>query len=166
MTRERDNNDLTTPSHLLDRVECVDLIALDPCWNEWADPRAETKWTLHDGNDGLVKSWLRATGGRLTFVNCPYGPGHLAPWSEKIVAEASKGVECIDLLPGAFDTGWWKHLMTRCNAVAYLNARVRHGGGEHLGGMFPSALHYFGPRPFRFLSAFEDVADVRLVRPA
>jgi hypothetical protein len=166
MTREFDNNDLGTPEWIVDAVECVDLIALDPCSNERSPVRAETKWTLYDGNDGLTKSWLKATQGRLAYVNPPYGPGHLLPWAEKIVAEVTKGVEVIDLVPGAFDTGWWRHLMTRCNAVAYLNARVRHVGGDHNGGMFPSALHYFGPRPFRFLSAFEDVADVRLVRPA
>lgn len=166
MTRERDNNDLATPAWILDAVECIDVIALDPCSNGWADQRAEVRWTFHDGNDGLTKSWLKATGGRLTYVNPPYGPGHLMPWAQKIVLEASKGVEIVDLVPGSFDTAWWQHLGTRVNAIAYLDDRVKHVGGAFGGGMFPSALHYFGPRPFRFLSAFEEHADVRLVRPA
>jgi hypothetical protein len=166
MTQVRDNNSLCTPEWIVDLVECVDVIALDPCSNPWSVVRAEQAWTLHDGNDGLTKSWLRATSGRLTYVNPPYGPGHLLPWAQKTVLEAGKGVEIIDLVPGSFDTEWWQTLGQRVNAIAYLNDRVKHGGGEHGGGMFPSALHYFGPRPFRFLSAFEDVADVRLVRPA
>ena len=163
MTRERTPNDLCTPSWLIDRVGRIGPVTLDPCSNPWACPFADRTLSLDAGEDGLAESWEEVSGGGLTFVNPPYGRGHLARWADKIAFEAMQGTEIVALTPTA-STRWADTLRRACRARVDLAKRISFGGGKHGAGLFDSTLWYAGPSPYLFAHVFADVGEVRIYR--
>ena len=156
MTKLVASDHLRTPEYILDRVRALGQIALDPCGN---DDDTVGAWVQLRGADrdscGLATPWERHLapeyGRTLVFVNCPYGRGHLDPWTLKIVEEASKGCEVVSLLPLDPTTKWWKRMASTAQARVMIDHRVQFIGGSHKSGSIKSALFYHGTRPHLFL---------------
>lgn len=157
--RERTNNDLGTPEWLLRLVRMLGPIDLDPCSNRWSEVGASRTYDIDKGEDGLVLPW----GPGLTYVNPPYGHGHMLPWARKTIQEAAGGVEIVTLVKGDFSTRWWDELRRGATAICYFKDRISFLGGEHSSGNFPSSLFYFGRQRYLFAHIFEHKGDIRLL---
>lgn len=148
--------DFLTPEWILRAVRalCPDgQIALDPC--TFADnPTCARRWLTVEDN-GLVHDW-RTSG--LAYVNEPYSRETSGPWSEKIAAEAYRGVEIVRLTRASTDTEWWHTSVAEAaTAVCFLKGRPRHAtpGKKATGpGKFASAVVYYGWRARQFAQAF------------
>lgn len=134
-----------TPPWILDLVEKVGPIGLDPC----SHPKSEAikrahrvymssfdpKWgPIVLGPDGLVESWNEFPQG-LVFVNPPYGR-ELAKWAAKMAKE--KQCAIIALVPARVDTGWWRELnpIAWCALAGRLKFWHLEYAWEHIGGEF------------------------------
>lgn len=150
-----------TPRPVLDRVEQVGPIGLDPCSHpdSPAYERAYRAYTgQHAGVDGLECSWLVGPD-ELVFVNWPYS--HPMPWATRVALQALGGSEIIVLCPARTDTRWWHVVAPPADAIAFWKGRMRFaraGGAPAQGAPFPSALLYFGRRLERFAASFGDAA--------
>jgi hypothetical protein len=144
-----------TPRVVLECVEAIDSIALDPCWSPRSLVQADECLSLEGGNDGLTYSW-RSLGTGLVYVNPPYGAA-LKQWVPKILAEAEAGCEIVALLPNRTEAGWFADLHSACDAAVAWRGRLTFVGAPH-SAMFGSAVFYFGERRKRFLSAFSERA--------
>lgn len=97
--------------------------------------------------DGLARPWT----GRV-FVNPPFG--ELSEWMSKAVAEHElHGAEVVVLLPARTDTRYWHDLVVKADAVCFWRGRMTFVGAA-AGAPFPTALVYFGPRPWDFQRVF------------
>lgn len=162
--RERTLDDLCTPRYVLDLVERVGEIGLDPCSNRWSIVPARVKLDIDEGRDGLSTAWKEILAdGELVFCNPPYGRGQMPRWAEKIAAEAADGCEIIALVRGDWSTGWWHTLRESADAVCYWRGRLRFDGGSRGAGTFPSAVFYFGLYAYTFAAAFHGAGDVRVL---
>lgn len=160
-----------TPSWILDLVEKVGPIDLDPCGHPMAEAtkRALTGW-VQPLFDGLKMDWGyfirrngegRATRYGLAFINPPYGRA-LKAWAEKC---ATSLCPQIVLVPARTDTAWW----ARLNPVAWCAVKGRlhfHGpDGQPIkdAAPFPSAvclLHPEGDQLARFVATFSTMGIV------
>ena len=111
-----ESEEYLTPAWLLDLVERVAPIGLDPCGHlkSEATRRAKIACVLPTnlpgagGADGLRTAWsLNNEAGSLVFVNPPYGR-QLKPWAEKMATE--RDCPIITLVPARVDTAWWRTL--------------------------------------------------------
>ncbi len=171
-------HDWQTPLHILEMVRDVfqGPILLDPAAPEGSNPTranvtvSKSSWTVwkspgFDSVDfrvpsegGLISEWNE----RNAFVNPPFGT-ELPKWTAKVVEEVGRGVvkELILLTPARTDTVWWNRDVLTADAVAFVRGRLRYrdpSGVKDGVSTFPSALSYWGPKPFRFLSCFESIA--------
>lgn len=170
MTKLVASDRLCTPGYILERVRAMSggRIALDPCSSPESMTKATFALALEWGDDGLKRDWYdivtRARPfGDLAFVNCPYGRGHLDPWTAKIVEEAAKGCDVVSLLPLDPTTKWWKRMTNTAQARVMVDHRVQFVGGSHKSGSIKSALFYHGTRPHLFLHHCGDLGEgVRL----
>ncbi len=96
--------------------------------------------------DGLAAEWKWSA-----FVNPPFG--QLARWAEKAANAASAGVEILFLLPARTDTRYWHEHIATANAIAFLKGRLTFVGAP-APCPFPTALAYWGPRPWDFHRVF------------
>jgi hypothetical protein len=96
--------------------------------------------------DGLAEPWT----GRV-FVNPPFGD--LAVWTEKAARAARSGAEIVFLLPARTDTAYWHEHVATAQAVCFLRGRLRFVGAP-AACPFPTALAYWGPRPWEFHRVF------------
>lgn len=133
-----------TPGWILDAVEKVAPIALDPC----AHPKSESalqalalivrvaiegysypKYPVNQRcivGDGLTQNWaLYARNGQLTFINPPYGRA-LKAWAAKMSAEPCPQIA---LVPARVDTGWWRQMNP--DAWCALSGRVKFLSCQH-----------------------------------
>ncbi len=145
-----DRMDWNTPQEVLQALDPLGPIWLDPCSNAASIVNAATEWRIERGEDGLARPWLRLG---FVFVNPEYGRA-LSSWAEKIATEARYGVEIVSLVPARTDTQWWATLVAGASAVLFLKGRLTFLGAPHPA-PFPSALVYHGPRWARFLAAYE-----------
>lgn len=153
--------DWRTPQCVLERVRCVDDIALDPCTTHDNPCEASAIFVLEragsrGGCDGLLLGWCGYGG--LVYANTPYGR-ELPRWVAKTVQEARLGAEIILLVPSRTDTRWWGWAYDACQAVAFWKGRLTFAGAP-APAPFPSCLFYFGERQGRFKRAFGDAARV------
>lgn len=145
-----------TPQWLVERVERVGRIALDPCWNENA--LTTPVEALTESDNGLAPSWVASAG--LVYCNPPYSKPNLPIWANKIATEALAGCEIISLVPASTDTEWWRTLRTTAAAIAFLDRRVKFIGERNDGARHASAVFYHGEQVGRFACAFADCAWV------
>jgi len=155
-----------TPSWVLDLVEKVAPIGLDPCGHELAESSRRARACLFQGssshelilvaesenkdyhfhNDGLKTAWAPLLRGavhnrqkaELVFVNPPYGR-ELKAWAAKMAAERDCAI--IALVPARVDTAWWRELdpLAWCalaGRVKFLDSE----GNEQDAAPFPSAV--------------------------
>lgn len=133
--------------------EVVDLIRilwdgppdLDPCAAATADG-----WFARENvtaeQDGLARPWRGSV-----FVNPPFGD--LATWAEKCSVEAQSGAEIVLLLPARTDTRYWHAHIAKARAIAFLRGRLTFVGAPSVA-PFPTALAYWGHRPWAFHACF------------
>lgn len=156
-------HDWETPESVLEMVRVIGPIALDPCTTPENPARATWFYTVEE--DGLAHPWsagaLRARwiGGMsvasvdwLVYVNPPYGR-ELPKWIDKCVAEASRGVEILALVPARVDTRWYARCVETASAIRFWRGRLTFRAAPHPA-PFPSALIYWGRRPSALRAAF------------
>ncbi len=157
-------HDWQTPGEILELVRQVGPIALDPCTS--ADNPTGARMFFTEEQDGLGFHWpdfLRCEGD-VVYANPPYGRA-LAPWSVQFVFQgpliAKELGHLITLTPARTDTGWYDALATSCDALCEWRGRVTFRGAPHPA-PFPSALAYWGPRPYLFADIFAPYGRIRL----
>lgn len=145
-----------TPSWVLDLVEKVAPIGLDPCGHGLAESSRRATMTYYQTlpqtpdyqklgwlvRNGLEQSWSAELAAqdakRLVFVNPPYGR-ELKAWAAKMAAERDCAI--IALVPARVDTAWWRELdpLAWCalaGRVKFLDSE----GNEQDAAPFPSAV--------------------------
>lgn len=139
--------DWNTPSEI---VEPLRLLwdgppDLDPCSNPSSLVAARREVMLPE--DGLVVPWT----GRV-YVNPPFDA--LATWAAACArARREHGAEVVLLTPARVDTRWWHREVPSASAVCFWKGRLRFVGAE-ASSPFPTALVYWGPRPWDFHRVF------------
>ncbi len=182
------NDHWNTPRELLERVEAIGPIALDPCSNSssivvsdvalFATGRArgrgfvKSRLGKHGGLDadwlGIVED-LGLDGTAVTYVNPKYSdPG---PWVRKCIEESWRGCEIVLLVPSDSGVRWFQDAWRGCDAVCLPDHRLAfldEKGKPAKGNRGSSAVFYFGDRGKRFLAAFHGygVVVVRTRPPA
>lgn len=137
-TGGRDN--WRTPEHILELAREVfgGEIGCDPCTTADNPTKARVYWTEKD--DGLSKGWAD-----LTWINPPYSQA--ARWLECVQVT---GQEAIALIPARTDTKLWhRTVWPTAQAICFWRGRIKFVGAE-AGAPFPSALVYWGLRPWVF----------------
>jgi len=152
MSSKRDS--WNTPQVVLDRIRELGPIYLDPCSNE--DSLVEATISFTGG--GLDVDWYEAAGGRLIYVNPPYGR-KIGEWVSRC-ARFGKLCEVVALLPARVETKWFENVWS-ADAVCFWRGRLRFVGARW-DAPFPSAVAYWGHRRYRFADAFSDVGRVVL----
>lgn len=128
-----------TPPWILDLVEKVAPIGLDPCAHAKSEAirRTRTGFMLNPPSgfadrgvvfcDGLMMEWEPyVKPSELIFVNPPYGRA-LKDWAAKMAAETDCTI--IALVPARVDTAWWRELNP--SAWCALAGRVKFLSLEH-----------------------------------
>lgn len=160
----------TTPDVVLHRVRCIEPIDLDPCGNAADQVGARESWfgPQHKGTnnvDGLHTPWVKPGRG-LIYVNPPYGR-EIGDWIAKARGEyEALSAEVVMLVPARTDTVWWHdHVAGVARGRCFWKGRLRFGNpapgkGSGESSTFPSALLYYGRRPYTFAAAFEDAGEI------
>ncbi|MBU2855931.1 hypothetical protein HF289_03265 [Acidithiobacillus ferrooxidans] len=117
---------------------------LDPCSPSGISTQpipCADRYTVDD--DGLARSW--GAPGDVVWVNPPYGRA-LSDWIDKMIAEASRGVTVIALVPARTGTRWWHRAIDGGGKPEFLRGRLRFLGKDGMPGdaaPFDSALIWF-----------------------
>lgn len=143
-----------SPDKILSRARMIDDIGLDPCTSDLNPIGAKTFFTKED--NGLEQDWV---GHGLVYVNPPYGR-KTPVWLAKMVQEANKGAEVIALIAARPDTQYWHKYVFPTAHICFVKGRLKFL--ENVDGAlletdpapFPSAVLYWGPRPYSFQAAF------------
>lgn len=156
--------DWQTPDVVLELVRKVGPIGLDPCTTQ-ENPTGARQWFAPPDN-GLSVSWGALIGdGEVAFVNPPYGRA-LGEWVTHWCFDASIWADqehSILLVPARPDTAWWFRALKAATALCFWRGRLTFKGAP-APAPFPSALFYFGPRPYRFADVFQDHGAVDVLR--
>lgn len=153
-TGEKSQDNWRTPENVLERVRaCFDgVIGCDPC-TDADNPTGAEMW-CNEVIDGLTHTWGPGT----VYVNCPYS--QIRPWLEKCGNRyAVDGNEIIALIPARTDTRAWHEAMATAKAFCLWRGRLTFVGAP-APAPFPSALLYWGERPWTFEAAFSDAGKV------
>ena len=152
-------NERYTPEHVLAaaRQAMGGAFDLDPasCPEANALVQAERIYTARD--DGLAQPWAA----RRRWLNPPYSGVDLKVWVRKTVAATSSGAVkqvCL-LIHAATETRYGQMALDHCDAVCFLNRRLRFWGpNESKGGaQIGQMVLYYGRWPSRFANAFYDL---------
>ena len=140
-----DRQDWNTPKEILEMIQRVNPIGLDPCSNGSSLVSAPVQWDRC--SDGLAQPW---SGLGLVFVNPPSGraakgEAGIIEWLAKCCYEAAHGVEVVALVPVRTDTRWFQEYGFTAQAVCFWRGRIRFVGGASCAPV-PSAVLYWGPR--------------------
>lgn len=164
-----ENVHVCTPERELKLVRSFASIGLDPASNPGSTVGASITWYGPVDSappaqrvDGLVASWSAIVyEGEIVFVNPPYG-NYIVPWIGKMNAEAKEGVEIIALLPGRFDTKWFRAM--QASRLCWYGRRIPfidHSKPDQKDtAKFPSVFAYWGNRPARFEEIFGEHGTV------
>jgi hypothetical protein len=113
-----------------------------------------------DGRD-IFTNGLECTWPGRAYVNPPFAD--LALWAEKCRREhEQRGAEVVLLMPARTDTAYWHQHVATADAVCFWRGRMRFIGAPS-SAPFPTALAYWGPRPWDFHRVFASKGLV--VRP-
>lgn len=144
----------TTPKPVLEVVQEVGSIALDPFCNEAAHTNGIAKACWAAG--GLTEPWNQQVHAGLIFVNPPYSDTKLVV--EKCIQEAQQAVEIILLVAARTDTKWAHSAFRAADGVCFWEGRIRFENpppeSEGNAPSIPSMFVYWGPNRRLFLQAF------------
>ena len=117
----------------------IERFSLDPCSPGAVSPiPCADRFT--EADDGLSRSWGEP--GSVVWVNPPYGKA-LTLWIDKMIAEGSRGVKVIALVPARTGTRWWHRAVDSGGHPEFLRGRLRFLGRDGTPGdaaPFDSAL--------------------------
>lgn len=99
--------------------------------------RCLSYWTKE--HDGLQQVW-----GGVCWMNPPYGRD-LPRWLAKALAESSRGVTTVALIPARTNTAWFHELCLKQAEVRFVKGRPKFGDADH-GLPFPLAVVIYYPR--------------------
>lgn len=160
-----------TPPSIVDLVNEVDSIALDPCSNKYSIVGAEIELRLEKGDDGLRTAWspiCKKLDG-LWYCNPPYSGGQIGLWSRKACIEWSDGAPGI-FLANVDTSAEWFRLCSRSAVSRAFPPRISFMLRGKLidGNRAAQVLFYFGRDPERFATAcrrlWEDCVEVEPLR--
>lgn len=180
-------SDWQTPDSILERIRRLGPIALDPCTSEdnptgamlWlTEQRIPTTlkrdeqgrcfalelWPAVDA-DGLTASWSQMVANDgVIYVNPPYGRV-IRDWIDKCIAESVTlgNAELLLLVPANVETQWYDAACESANARSELRGRLRFKGARDVA-KFPSAIFYWGLRPWLFCHVFAPIGRVCVMR--
>lgn len=145
-------HDWHTPQGVLELVRQLGPLGLDVCTSADNPTGARRYLTSGPGPAWWPRwpHWVRP--GEVLWANPPYGRelSHwVHGWSRLAGHDCAEHVHGVALTPARPDTRWFGMLWTRARAVCLWSGRLRFGGAP-AAAPFPSALWYWGPRPFRF----------------
>lgn len=154
----------TTPQCVIDALEPMGPIGLDPCSNPQSIVPARVRLSLETGDDGLAADWdsLIDVRREIVFVNPPYGRA-IGAWVAKCIEQERRGVRIALLLPARTDTRWFQQVMLFAPQVAFWNGRLKFGGAP-APAPFPSAIFWLGCDWEFFSMALERYAIVMRTR--
>lgn len=154
-------HDWQTPDVVLHAVRDLAPIALDPCASI-GNPCGATAF-IHPPDNGLTADWWSLADGGLIYVNPPYGRA-LGGWVGKSVLVAAGGDnEILLLTPSRTDTAWYDMAESTANALCSWRGRLTFKGAD-APAPFPSALFYWGRRPYLFCHVFQSHGRMRVLR--
>jgi len=158
-------HDWCTPKQIIEDVERIGPIVLDPCWS--TDAVYEPRHTLTKSDDGLSEDWLDysvrprmdkrlfgiSRNGRdykpgVIYINPPYGR-EIGRWCDKIkqtwqeMLDFGWSMQMVALLPSRTDTRWFDGVCKSASQICFLKGRLRFVGAES-SAPFPSMLAYWG----------------------
>ena len=159
-----------TPQIVVDRLNLMGHVKLDPCWNENCLIHADEVCTIKPFGDyvyynGLLADWVKLSKDGLIYCNPPYGK-ELKVWADKISKEQHKVInltlkgELICLLPARTDTRWFLKITTNTDVMCFVKSRLKFlnsYGIELSSAPFPSVITYTGYRPNKFIEIFGDI---------
>jgi hypothetical protein len=154
--------DYCTPQYVLDWVRRLGRITLDPTAHDnpcmhFADYCATKSF------DGLAMDWTKPMASGVTYVNSEYGRA-LPKWVDKCAQEQVRhGIEVVQLVPARAGNRWWRAARAKAHAMVELHKRITFVGAPDPA-PFPSAMFYYGDRPYLFCHLFQDLGDVRVRR--
>jgi hypothetical protein len=154
-------DDFNTPPDVMARVQMIEHVQFDPCWNRHSVLAPEYRADGAEHGCGLECDWLDFVHDGLAFVNFPYSAAK--DWSAKVARESDEGVPIVVLCAARTDTKWWRTLWSHCDVAAFWHGRIRFwldGAPAKHGATFASALFGFNVMPRRFRAAFGGVATV------
>ena len=165
---DRVPKELSPPEVLAAARAAMGGIDLDPCSCAAADLRVGARAFLspEDGRDGLAEPWH----GRV-WMNPPYLPGALLRrFGLKLAEEYTAGrvSHACTLVPSHFsDADWFQCLTQLAGAVCLFRGKTRFYDRHGRSAVAPrgSAVHYLGPDPARFASAFDGFGVVLTAWP-
>jgi hypothetical protein len=142
-----------TPDEILTLVRQLGPIRLDPCTSH-ENPCGASDYFTHGGLD---TSWRSKAEG-LVYCNPPYGRG-IGDWVQKCIVEWLGGVEVVLLTAARPDTDWYDRARRQSLAWCEIKGRLTFRGAK-APAPFPSALHYWGPKPHLFAHVFQGTGRV------
>jgi len=149
-----ERHDWQSPDEVLIPTRRLGPIMLDPCTDSTNPCQAVYPLTQR----GLEADWRTFGLGGITYVNPPYGKA-IAQWVTKCICESLRDLEIVLLTPARPDIDWYDRARRSCAAWCEIDHRLTFRGAPSTAS-FPSALHYWGPRPFLFAHEFQQLGRV------
>ena len=178
-----DRDDWLTPSSpyddVLDRVQRVNTISLDPCAPDLIE-HCFAEVNIRHGRhcrgyygDGLIVPWgefiANSPSEGLVFSNPPYGGRKrlIDGWVEKYAKEAELGVEIIALVAASTGAQWFKVIWETAQAACWWEGRIKflhpHTGKPVGSSTVWSVLPYWGSNVEGFLDAFAGAGELAVL---
>jgi phage N-6-adenine-methyltransferase len=145
-----------TPVHIADTARLfMGNFDLDPASSESANSiiNATEIFTIED--DGLNKAWYGNV-----WLNPPYSQPTIELFAEKLIQELPNIQQACVLVNNATETKWCQKLLRKCNAVCFLEGRVRFVNGHGVASSTPlqgQLILYFGNNVESFLTHFNNL---------
>lgn len=155
--REFTSDDWGTPQIIVDVLNALGGVALDPCSNLWSIVGAARTYDLDRGEDGLALPWT-GPGEGLTYVNPPYS--NPVAWMKK----AAQGDGEVILLVNYDSTRAWREWGWGADAITFFYKRLKFRGPKNFTSAKPNAFIYWGTRPEAVAEAVGALGKT-LVRP-
>lgn len=126
----------STPQDFFDELNKEFCFNLDPCCTH-ENAKCEDHYTKED--NGLEQNW----GGRIVFVNPPYGK-EIGLWVKKSYEESLKaGTTVVMLIPARTDTRYFhEYIYHKAQQIRFIRGRLKFGGSDN-SAPFPSMVVIF-----------------------
>lgn len=149
-------NEWFTPSNIIESARMtMGSIDLDPASCDRANQRVKAQKIYTEQDSSLIHSWR----GNI-WMNPPYSQPLITQFSDKFLQELPKINSACILVNNATETKWLQRLLRACNAICFLEGRVKfidyegNASGSPLQGQ---VILYFGNNIESFLTHFNNL---------
>ena len=145
-----------TPQNIVDAgTSTMGHIDLDPASSEIANSiiNATEIFTIED--DGLNKTWYGNV-----WLNPPYSQPTIEHFAEKLIQELPNIQQACVIVNNATETKWCQKLLRNCNAICFIEGRVKFVNGHGVDSSSPlqgQLILFFGNNVESFLTHFNDL---------